>query len=77
MATQNVCKWNKYGYCKHGEMCRKSHVKEICENSECDVSMCTFRHPKTCKYYRDYRKCKFDPCMFLHVEKENDSETEN
>ena len=24
-------------------------------------------HPKICKYYRDYGKCIFDPCMFLHV----------
>ena len=38
--------------------------------------MCTFRHPKVCKYYRDYRKCKFDPCMFSHVEEENDPEIE-
>ena len=50
--------------------------KKTCEKSECDISLCSFRHPKVCKYYRDYRKCKFNPCMFLHVEKENDPETE-
>ena len=76
MAAQNVCKFFKFGYCKHREFCRREHVKDICEKSECDISMCSFRHPKVCKYYRDYRKCKFNPCMFLHVEKENDPETE-
>ena len=72
MAAQNVCKFFKFGYCKQGEFCRRQHVKDICENTECDISICALRHPKVCKYYRDYCKCKFDPCMFLHVDKEND-----
>ena len=46
-------------------------MKEICENSACDISNCSYRHPKVCKWYREYRYCKFDPCLFLH--KENDA----
>ena len=74
MATQNVCKFFKFGYCKHREFCRRHHEKKICETPECDISKCIFRHPKPCKYFRDYGQCKFDPCMFLHVEHVKDSQ---
>ena len=43
------------------------HVKELCENNACDLANCILRHPKNCKYYRDYGKCKFNPCVFLRV----------
>ena len=66
MAAQIVCSYFKFGYCKHREYCRKRHVKEICELSSCDISNCPKRHPKKCKFYRDYGHCKFDPCMFSH-----------
>ena len=72
MAAHNVCSWNKFGYYKHREYCRIRHVKELCENYACDISNCTLRHPKSCKFYRDYGKCKFNPCMFLHVENEKE-----
>ena len=75
MATQTnrfsmlkVCSYHKFGYCKHKEHCRKQHVKEICENISCEVSVCSSRHPKICKFYRDYGRCKFNPCMFRHVD---------
>ena len=42
-------------------------MKESCELSSCEISNCFKRHPKKCKFYRDYGKCKFDPCMFSHV----------
>ena len=74
MATQNVCKWNKFGYCKHGDMCRKLHVNDICENSSCKIMCCLKRHPKPCKFYAIYKRCKFDPCAFLHVENTNSFE---
>ena len=74
MAAQNVCSYFKFGYCKHREYCRKQHVKDTCENKECDISNCNLRHPKICKFYRDYNYCKFDPCMFRHVEKEDNSQ---
>ena len=68
MATQSVCLYNKFGYCKHKELCRKQHVNGICENVSCEISVCRSRHPKTCKWYREFGKCKFDPCAFKHVE---------
>ena len=68
MATQNVCNWNKYGFCKHGERCRKLHVKEVCEKPSCTIVCCLKRHPKQCKFFSNHKMCKFDPCAFLHVE---------
>ena len=37
MATQNVCRYFKFGFCKYLEKCRFPHVKEICESQDCDV----------------------------------------
>ena len=71
MATQNFCSWFKFGYCKHKEFCRRQHINHLCEKIDCEVLSCSSRHPKTCKFYRDYGKCKFNPCMFSHVKKEN------
>ena len=68
MATQNVCRFNKYGYCRYKEKCRKLHVNEKCENSECEIKLCMKRHPKICKFYRDYNYCKFGEfCKFVHI----------
>ena len=70
MATQNVCTWNKYGYCRYGEECRKLHVNELCVNIACEHLNCKLRHPATCKYYSKYNRCKFNPCAFKHEENE-------
>ena len=71
MATQNVCSFFKYGYCKHGKFCRSYHESEICDKKECDVFLCTFRHPIICKFYKKYKRCKFDPCAYKHEDTEN------
>ena len=68
MAT--ICQHFKFGYCKFRDNCRQEHVKEICANFDCQVYSCTLRHPKTCRYWERYKRCKFDPCAFAH---KNDS----
>ena len=75
MATQVLCSFNKFGYCKYRETCRKRHITEICEKTSCDISTCSARHPRTCKFYRDLGRCKFDPCAFLHLENKNSLES--
>ena len=70
MATQNVCSFNKYGYCKFRNNCRKMHVDEICENQACEITNCKLRHPRPCRYFRDFRRCKFSNCKFKHVQQE-------
>ena len=72
MAAQNICNFNKFGFCKFSENCRKNHINEKCSKSSCDISTCQLRHPKVCRYLRDYKYCKFGEwCKFLHVEAEN------
>ena len=66
MAAFLICKYDKFGYCKLGEKCRKQHIKEICFEKACDVSQCKQRHPKACRYFRNYGRCKFSPCAFKH-----------
>ena len=66
MATLNICRYNRFGYCRYGEICRKHHIDELCGDSNCDSSNCVKRHPKECKYFRNYRRCKFNPCKFSH-----------
>ena len=73
MATP-VCRYNKFGYCKFKEHCRKQHVNEVCTNDNCEVHSCSLRHPKSRKYYREYGRCKFNPCAFKHKDSENDFE---
>ena len=74
MAAQNICIFNKFGFCKFSENCRKKHNNEKCSKSSCDVSTCQLRHPKVCRYLRDYKYCKFGEwCKFHHVEAENNS----
>ena len=75
MATQVLCSFNKFGFCKYRETCRKRHIKETCEKTLCDISTCTSRHPRICKFFRDLGRCKFDPCAFLHVENKNSLES--
>ena len=74
MTAHNVCCYFKFGYCKFDEKCRFVHVKEECTNKSCEISSCTFRHPKICKFYRDYHRLKFGEwCFFKHIEN-NDTE---
>ena len=69
-----MCNHNKFGFCKFKKTFRKQHVGQLCEISSCDVLTCTLRHPKVCRYYRDFNKCKFSEwCAFAHVDKEDPS----
>ena len=67
MATEHVCRFNKFGYCRYRDTCRNLHVNETCENTSCDISRCNQRHPRECRYYREFSRCKFDPCKFKHI----------
>ena len=58
---------NKFGFCKFNERCIYRHVTLVCEDYKCDVSKCEKRHPKICRFYRDYKRCKFTVgCMYKH-----------
>ena len=38
MAAQNVFRYNKIGYCKFGQICRKQHIDELFGDTSCDPS---------------------------------------
>ena len=68
MAAQTLCLWNKFGYCRYSERCRNYHVNDICQKSSCETFTCRQRHPNPCKFYINYKRCKFSPCAFKHEE---------
>ena len=75
--AQEICTRNKFGYCKHGDMCRYLHVNELCDNISCAIKSCNKRHPYICKFYRDHGRCKFlEYCKYKHEIFENIFENE-
>ena len=71
MSAKTICQFSKFGHCRFSVNCRLLHVKEICESESCETSKCPKRHPKACKFYAEYRRCKFgDYCSYSHDIKE-------
>ena len=61
--------YNKFGFCKFKDMCRKPHVMEICQDSSCKaIKSCSKRHPKVCKRFAAENECKFGiECSYQHI----------
>ena len=69
MATEEqVCKYHLSGFCKYKSTCKNLHVTDICLNKSCNSSkICLLRHPRMCKFYFNYGRCKFgSDCAYLH-----------
>ena len=79
MATpETICKFNQSGFCKFQSHCRKHHIMEICPNHKCTNMTCVLRHPKLCKYFTNFRRCKFEEsCAYLHGPEHNAERDEN
>ena len=76
-ATSRFCDFNKYGYCKFGDRCTMLHNRDICDKTECPVIECDLRHPKPCKYFKTYRRCKFNTyCKYSHEEFNNENKND-
>ena len=70
MAVENVCYFNKFGHCKYTTTCRNLHLKEVCEERNCESSKCNKRHPRNCRFFEQYQMCKFGLyCSFKHVQR--------
>ena len=41
-------------------------MKTECENQNCDIRSCNKRHPRPCKFFINYGRCKFSPCSYSH-----------
>ena len=67
MSSLTICQHYKFGYCKFGDTCLLEHVKEICQESHCEIHLCSLRHPRRCKYFQAYNRHKFNNyCSYLH-----------
>ena len=67
MAMENICFHNKFGHCKFQETCRRQHFREICELPACETESCPKRHPRVCKFFENFNRCKFGSyCSFSH-----------
>ena len=72
MTVENVCRFNNFGYCKFGNSCFRYHGNDICENGGCPVIGCLFRHPRKCRFFLEFGRCKFGTyCRFAHAPSEN------
>ena len=73
-----MCRRNKYGYCRYGETCHFRHEEKICIENNCNVFDCEWRHPKICKWYQEYGRCKFSLyCKYRHTNIKNFEEIVN
>ena len=67
MDLNQICLFNKFGHCRFRDACRKRHISDICEINDCEISECSRRHPRECRYWNEYGRCKFsDFCSFKH-----------
>ena len=65
--TAEICLFNKYGFCRNGDKCHKTHLKEVCHKRECESKKCDKRHPRPCKFQMQNGFCKFDSkCNYSH-----------
>ena len=72
MDAEQVCVYNKFGFCKYLDTCRFRHIQIVCEKGECEAEKCSKRHPQTCRYYRDYGRCKFgEYCFYKNHDDQN------
>ena len=74
MDVNTLCLHNKFGHCKFQDTCRHRHVYSLCDTDNCDISSCDKRHPRICRYYLNYGRCKFDPCSYSHAVNNVDNE---
>ena len=69
---EEVCLYQKFGFCKYRDKCLKRHIKEECQNpSDCTTKKsCNKRLPKLCRQYVLDTSCVYgDKCDYLHKEK--------
>ena len=67
MTGEEICKYNKYGFCKFGKTCFRKHEDQKCEKKNCNIWNCSLRHPKSCRFFKEFKRCKFGEfCKFSH-----------
>ena len=66
MTNENICKWEKFGYCRKKNDCPDYHPIEVCNEEVCNESKCHKRYPQPCRFFRT-GTCKFgESCKYDH-----------
>ena len=66
-----MCTYQKFGFCKFKEQCKKKNLKEFCKDLYAcvDQKSCHKRHPRECKRYALEGFCRLgDGCVYHHKE---------
>ena len=66
---RDIYKYYQTGFCKFKTACTKFHENELFQVKYCSQIQCTKCHPKECRYFAQYKYCKFRACAFAHNEK--------
>ena len=75
MTGEEICKINKFGYCKLRNTCLKTHENQKCEEKkDCNFWNCSLRLPQSCRFFREFKRCKFGE--FCKVSHDHDQLTE-
>ena len=64
-----VCQFEKFGFCKFKGECKRRHLTKICKSlSGCIYKKhCDIRHPKNCKICAKENGCRHDKeCAYTH-----------
>ena len=75
-----VCKYQKFGFCKFKESCKNQHLLEICKNLTSCVNLksCHKRHPRVCRRFALEKVCSFGAdCAYQHQEENGNNEIKN
>jgi myosin heavy subunit len=67
---EEICQYNKFGFCRYRSDCKKKHYKSECEHlDDCNTQKnCPKRHPKRCRKY-DSGNCRFQSdCAYKHLQ---------
>ena len=74
---EEVCIYQKFGYCRYNERCKKKHLEETCQQRTACVNQktCHKRHPRGCKRYGVEGFCGFGAgCAYHHQERPSSHE---
>ena len=75
--SQNVCKYEKFGFCKERNSCSRYHPTALCDKDSCDVTSCNKRHPMVCRNFTK-GECRFgSACKFDHRKQRNVKDLED
>ena len=76
---EEVCNYQKFGFCKFEDKCQKKHLKVTCHDlSVCaEIKTCQKRHPRRCKRHALEGFCGFRAVCAYHHQDQSTQLTKN